>query len=92
VAKVVPCTNTSTSANALQHGLLGPLRRGQQLARQPLVVFLENHIGESAANVDSDTQVFGHQLPKMPVCLNCRTVDRRPPRCNLHAKPPMVAL
>ena len=62
VASVVPCTNTATSEkpvpgirqdqpHSVENRLLGPLRRGQQLARQPSPTLLQHHVRERAVDI-----------------------------------------
>ena len=42
---------------AVEHALLGPLRRGQHLAGEPLGAAIEHDVGEGAADIDRHADV-----------------------------------
>ena len=77
--------------HTVENRLLGPLRRGQQLARQPLPALFQHHVRERAADVDGNAQIPDHLQSRPISCKRGATVDRPPLRCNSQARMPMVA-
>jgi hypothetical protein len=75
----------------VENSLFRPLRRRQQLARQPPPALFQHHVRKRAANVDGNAQILDHLGSKPPSHNAGATVDRPPPRCNSQARAPMVA-
>ena len=65
--------------HTVENRLLGPLRRGQQLARQPLPALFQHHVRERAADVDGNAQIPDHLESRPISCKRGATVDRRSP-------------
>ena len=98
VAKAAPGV-AQDQAYAVENRLFGPLRRRQQLARQPPPAILQHHIRKRAADIDGNAQILDHlcsrplfpdRCPRPPSDSAGATVDRPPPRCNSQARAPMV--